>query len=84
MDQLIVFSVFLGFAIVLIVQYLVAKTFQEIATMKGYSSTKYFWFCFFLGIAGYLMVVALPANADAPAVAPKPAESSDVDELPEI
>ena len=36
----------------------IAKVFEDIAVEKGYSG--YFWWCFLCGIAGWLMVVALP------------------------
>lgn len=38
----------------------VATEFADIAVMKGYTQRKYFWYTFFLGIVGMLMVVALP------------------------
>ena len=47
----------------LIIQYAVAGVFYSIACMKGHEEKKYFWWCFFLSIAGYLMVVALPDRA---------------------
>lgn len=48
------------FLIILAIQYVTAKKFLEIAYMKGYDDSSYFWYCFLFGIAGYLMVVALP------------------------
>jgi hypothetical protein len=84
MDDLILFAVIVGVAILLLIDYLVSKTFREIAIMKGHSEIKYFWFCFFLGIVGYLMVVALPAKVTAPVEAPKKVEAPVSDELPEI
>ena len=30
-------------------QWLVAKTFEEIASLKGHYEKKYFWFCFSTG-----------------------------------
>ena len=48
-------------AIVLLVNYIVAKKFEEIAFQKGYDSTIHsFAMCFWLSIIGYLYVIALP------------------------
>lgn len=38
----------------------IANCFYEIACMKGFYEKCYFWIPFFLGIVGYLLVVALP------------------------
>ncbi len=38
----------------------IANCFYEIACMKGFYDKCYFWIPFFFGIAGYLLVVALP------------------------
>lgn len=46
--------------VVLVVQWLIAKEFRDIAEDKGYSDKKCFWYCFLFGIPGYLMVIALP------------------------
>lgn len=48
--------------VVLIISYIIADEFLTIAICKGYNDRKYFWFCFLFGIAGYLMVVALPTK----------------------
>ena len=42
------------------INHCVANEFSCIAYQKGYADKKYYWYSFFLGIAGYLMVVALP------------------------
>lgn len=44
----------------LVIQYFVAKKFQECAEEKGYDGSSYFWLCFLLGVIGYCMVAALP------------------------
>lgn len=44
----------------LFISYLVAEEFDKIAVMKGYPEKKYFWWCFCLGLIGWLMVAALP------------------------
>ena len=46
--------------IILIIDYIVAKKFAEIAEMKGHEGSTYFWFTFLLGLVGMLMVFALP------------------------
>lgn len=47
-------------AIVLLIQFLIAKEFYYVACRKGYEQKKYLWLPFFLGIIGYLLVIALP------------------------
>lgn len=39
---------------------IIAGLFSEVAREKGYSSSEYFWACFLLGLAGWLLVIALP------------------------
>ena len=60
----------------LYLQYIIAKEFYSAAVTKGYSNKKYLWYCFFLGMIGYLMVIALPNKI----VTTK----QSADELPEI
>lgn len=62
--------------VILIVQYKVADEFYYVAIKKGYDEKKYFWYCFWLGIVGYLLVIALPDNTNT--------ENVVNDELPEI
>ncbi|MBQ7485511.1 MAG: SHOCT domain-containing protein [Oscillospiraceae bacterium] len=40
--------------------YLLAVEFQKAAKAKGWLGEKYKWICFFLPLAGYLLVIALP------------------------
>ena len=51
-----------GIVIALIIDYVIAKNFADIAEMKGYEGDTYFWFTFLLGLIGMLMVIALPIN----------------------
>ena len=44
----------------LFINYIISKQFGEIAEMKGHDGSPYFWFTFFLGMVGMLMVIALP------------------------
>ena len=47
--------------IFIIVDYIVARKFEKIARQKGYNSEIHsFAMCFWLGITGYLYVIALP------------------------
>ncbi len=56
----IVIGAIIVVSIYFIIQYLIASTFYQIACQKGHEERKYFHFCFWLGIVGWLMVVALP------------------------
>ena len=48
-------------AVFLLINYLIAKKFEEIAFIKGYSEQDHtFAMCFWLGIVGYIYVLALP------------------------
>ena len=44
----------------IIISVIVSCLFGEIAKMKGHSYAKYFVICLFLGLAGWIMVSALP------------------------
>lgn len=48
--------------LVLALNYIIAKAFADVATDKGYTESKYFWYCFLFSVAGYLLVVALPSK----------------------
>ena len=52
--------IILGLVVALVVAYIVASKFSEIAEMKGHNGSTYFWYTFWLGIYGILMVIALP------------------------
>ena len=54
---LIIILVLIG----LVISYVIAEEFMEIASKKGYFNRKYFWYCFLFGLAGYLIIIALPA-----------------------
>ena len=80
------FLVFLGIVAGLVVDYLIANEFRKIAVDKGYSHMKYFWIAFLLGVAGYILIAAMPdRNAQRlnnSANITNPANSSD--ELPDL
>ena len=46
--------------IALIIDYIIAKKFSNIAEMKGHEGGTYFWVTFLFGLVGMLMVIALP------------------------
>ena len=48
------------FAVFLVVWYKAARNMARIASDKGYVEKRWFHYCFWLGIAGYLMVCAMP------------------------
>lgn len=54
------FFILLILAAVIVLWWFIAKEFAQIAEMKGYTDSKYFWWTFWLGIVGILMVIALP------------------------
>ena len=50
----------IGIVFELIIAYIAACKFSEIAEMKGHKGREYFRYTFWLGIIGMLMVIALP------------------------
>lgn len=64
MEGMIFFFILLGLLIALIpllINYVIAKKFEEIAAQKGYDSSIHsFAMCFWLGFIGYIYVLALP------------------------
>lgn len=66
MEAIIIFSL-LSLVVVLLLNYYVANCFMTIAEHKGFDDRKYFHICFWLGMVGYLMVVALPDLRSRPA-----------------
>ena len=72
--------IILGVIVVLLISFFVSNEFYKVAVMKGYDEGKYLWIPFFFGVAGYLLVVALP---DRVAKNTK-AEKNTIDEIPEL
>lgn len=62
-------------ALLIWLNWYISKQFYEAAQAKGYNDRKYFWICFWLGIVGYLLVIALPNNGSIMAMS---------DELPDL
>lgn len=86
MKEGIIAAIVLGSLLVLAFAYAFAKEFESIADMKGHYGRRYFWFTFFFGPVGMLMVIALPDRygTKKPSLI-KPAEKSkDEDELPDL
>lgn len=54
------FGVLIGVCLCLWVLWYLAKQFYEVAKSKGYYERKYLWICFWLGLPGWLLVIALP------------------------
>ena len=50
----------IGLVIGLVILYYIAKQFYAVAVDKGHPERKYFHICFWLGLVGYLLVIALP------------------------
>lgn len=76
---------FMGIVIGLFISYILAKKYAEIAEMKGHDGSSYFWWCFWLGIFGHLLVVALP-DRNKPEIKieqPRPVVE-EKDELPDL
>ena len=66
-----IFLYLLCIVVGVIIDYVIAKKFEEIAEMKGHEGHTYFWFTFLFGIIGMLMVIALP-NQKVPTVSTLP------------
>ncbi len=58
--MMLIFMYFLLVIVVLIIDYLIAREFYNIARKKGHYEKKYLWLSFLLGIIGHCMVIALP------------------------
>jgi len=58
-DSMIPFFI-LCLVLVLLLTLAVSFKFAEIAEMKGYDRSTYFWWCFLCGLPGLLVVIALP------------------------
>lgn len=76
-----IFVIMLGAALLIWIQYLIAREFYVVASAKGYNQKKYLWLPFFLGMIGFLLVVALP---DRGKQVQTPRASLKQDELPDL
>ena len=59
-----------------LLQWVIAKEFFVAANAKGYHERKYFWFCFYLSLVGYLLIIALPNRGESDSIVSE--------ELPEL
>lgn len=75
-DDFFIGSIICGGLAVILFNAVIAAEFYAIAAKKGCSEVKYFWYCFLLTFAGYLMVIALPNNVTE--------KNTFSDELPEL
>lgn len=66
----------IGLAVVIWIDWYLAKQFYEAAQAKGYRSRKYLWISFLVGIIGYLLVIALPDRGNT--------QQAASDELPDL
>lgn len=66
-------------AIIIAIDWFAAKAMYEIAVMKGHPQKKYFWWCFWMAVFGYPMVIALPDRRGA-----QVQSAPSADELPEL
>lgn len=57
----------------LVIWILISKNFARIARDKGYKEKRWFHFCFWLGMVGWIMVAAMP-DKSTPAPVTKPAQ----------
>ena len=62
-EKIMVVLIIIASLLALWIDYLIAKQFYLAAKEKGHPQKKYLWICFFLGVIGYLLVVALPDRA---------------------
>lgn len=68
--------------VAIVIEYYLAEWFYEVVEAKGYHNRKYFWICFLLTVAGYLLVIALPDRGNA--AVPSGEALPELDELPEL
>lgn len=52
--------VLLVLVLAIVIWYKIAKNMARIAADKGYTERKWFHYCFWLGLVGFLMVCAMP------------------------
>lgn len=51
-------------ALAIWINWYISNQFYEVAKAKGYHDSKYLWICFWLGLVGYLLVIALPDHGN--------------------
>lgn len=52
--------IFLSFVVAICISAFLASEMSNIAEQKGYEQRRYFHICFWLGLFGFLIVIALP------------------------
>ena len=58
------FLTILLFAVAIVLDFLIAKCFFDVAEEKHFYEKRYFWICALLPLIGYLLVIALPDRRD--------------------
>ena len=76
-------AIILSSILLIIIDYIIAQEFQQIANQKGFNERKYFWYSFLLGFAGWIMVIALPDRKSS-YIINQPQTNSKNDTLPEL
>lgn len=61
-----IFLAILGAILAIILDCIISEQFYRCAVAKGFEERKYFWYSFLFGLAGYLLVIALPDRGDEP------------------
>ena len=76
--------VWIIFIIWVAIQIFSAMQFSAIAEMKGHKGSTYFWWIFFAGPAGWIMVAALPDRAGQQEQVPTQMPKLNATELPKM
>ena len=77
---MVVFGSILIVVVYIVIMVYAAKRFQKIAEMKGHRENCYFWWCFWTGPIGMMMVIALPDRRSGSAGESLPV----LDEIPDL
>lgn len=59
MEFLLVLGVLVMIALLIWLNHSISSEFYQVAVAKGHPEKKYYWYPFFLGVIGYLMIIAL-------------------------
>ena len=59
-DMFVIGAIISSSVLLLFLNVLLANEFYDIASRKGFTESKYFWYSLLFGIIGFMFVVALP------------------------
>ena len=59
-DMFVIGAIISSSVLLLFLNVLLANEFYDIASKKGFTESKYFWYSLLFGILGFMLVVALP------------------------